>query len=103
MTPRVPRRPLEALGITATHLRDAGIVDEVVPEPPGGAHTDHEAVFRALDEVLSRQLEDLSSVAPAELVEARYAKFRGMGQLGQGLHRRRCLIGGTRSREESQR
>ena len=73
----------QALGITAAYLREAGIVDEIVPEPPGGAHTDHEAVFRALDEVLVRQLDELCKVAPQALVEARYQKFRRMGQPGR--------------------
>jgi acetyl-CoA carboxylase carboxyl transferase subunit alpha len=73
----------EALGITADHLLRSGIVDEVVPEPAGGAHNDHEAVFRSLDAVLSAQLEALSKADPAALVAARYRKFRSMGEPGR--------------------
>jgi acetyl-CoA carboxylase carboxyl transferase subunit alpha len=72
-----------AMKITATDLKGFGIVDEIVPEPPGGAHVDHEAAFRALDAVLARQLDELSGLSSEELVEARYQKFRAMGRLGR--------------------
>jgi acetyl-CoA carboxylase carboxyl transferase subunit alpha len=72
-----------AMKITASDLKGFGIVDEVVPEPAGGAHTDPEALFRSLDAVLEAQLRELSALAPAELVEARYRKFRDMGRLGR--------------------
>jgi acetyl-CoA carboxylase carboxyl transferase subunit alpha len=72
-----------AMKITAADLAEREIVDEVVPEPPGGAHVDHEAVFRALDAVLARQLEDLGKLSPEELLEQRYRKFRNMGRLGR--------------------
>jgi acetyl-CoA carboxylase carboxyl transferase subunit alpha len=71
-----------AMKITATDLKGFGIVDEIVPEPPGGAHADPEAQFRALDAVLEVQLRDLSALPAEELVEARYRKFRDMGRLG---------------------
>ena len=58
-------------------------MDEVVPEPVGGAHADPEALFRSLDAVLEAQLRELSALAPADLVEARYRKFRDMGRLGR--------------------
>ena len=69
-----------AMKITAKDLRELGIVDEIVPEPDGGAHTDHEAAARLLDEVLDRQLMTLMNQPPRELLEARYEKFRRMGQ-----------------------
>ena len=69
-----------AMKITAKDLRDLGIVDEIVPEPDGGAHTDHEATARLLDEVLDRQLTALSHESPRDLLSARYEKFRKMGQ-----------------------
>jgi len=72
-----------AMKITAADLAERQIVDEVVAEPPGGAHVDHEAVFRALDAVLTRQLEDLGKLSPEELLEQRYRKFRNMGRLGR--------------------
>jgi acetyl-CoA carboxylase carboxyl transferase subunit alpha len=69
-----------AMKITATDLQELGIVDEIVPEPEGGAHTDHAASARFLDAVLDRQLVALSNQTTKELVAARYEKFRKMGQ-----------------------
>ena len=69
-----------AMKITAKDLKELGIVDEIVPEPEGGAHTDHEAAARFLDEVLDRQLVALTNQPVRVLVDARYEKFRKMGQ-----------------------
>ena len=69
-----------AMKITAKDLKELGIVDDIVPEPEGGAHTDHEAAARLLDEVLDRQLVTLTNQPIKELLEARYEKFRNMGQ-----------------------
>jgi acetyl-CoA carboxylase carboxyl transferase subunit alpha len=69
-----------ALKITATDLRNFGIVDEIVPEPEGGAHTDAEAAIRFLDDVLDRQLLMLVQQPQKALLDARYEKFRKMGQ-----------------------
>jgi acetyl-CoA carboxylase carboxyl transferase subunit alpha len=70
----------EAMKITAADLNELGIVDEVVREPEGGAHTDLEAAARFLDEVLDRQLTELVMEPTKNLLEARYKKFRHMGQ-----------------------
>lgn len=70
----------EAMKITAKDLKDFGIVDEIVREPEGGAHTDHEAAAKLLSDVLERQLAELSLERPQALIEARYDKFRKMGQ-----------------------
>jgi len=70
----------EALKITARDLKEMGIVDEIVPEPDGGAHHDHEAAAQLLDTVLERNLLELSSVSTTELLRSRYGKFRRMGQ-----------------------
>jgi acetyl-CoA carboxylase carboxyl transferase subunit alpha len=72
-----------AMKITAPDLQRFGIIDEIVPEPPGGAHSDWDAMFRSLDAVLARQLADLSALSPDDLVAARYEKFRAMGRLGR--------------------
>src|SRR5713101_1000902 len=69
-----------AMKITAKDLKELGIVDEIVTEPEGGAHTDHEAAAQFLDEVLDRQLTALTNQPVRELLEARYDKFRKMGQ-----------------------
>jgi len=69
-----------AMKITAKDLKELGIVDEIVPEPEGGAHMDHEAAARFLDEVLDRQLVALTNQPVRDLVDARYEKFRKMAQ-----------------------
>jgi acetyl-CoA carboxylase carboxyl transferase subunit alpha len=69
-----------AMKITAADLKELGIVDDIVPEPEGGAHTDHEASARLLESVLDRQLVALSNQSEKELVARRYEKFRKMGQ-----------------------
>jgi acetyl-CoA carboxylase carboxyl transferase subunit alpha len=69
-----------AMKITAKDLKELGIVDEIVPEPDGGAHMDHEAAARILDEVLDRQLVALTNQPIRGLLDARYEKFRKMGQ-----------------------
>jgi acetyl-CoA carboxylase carboxyl transferase subunit alpha len=70
----------EALKITARDLNELGIIDEIIPEPEGGAHLDHEGSAALLDQVLDRTLRDLLSLTPSVLVERRYEKFRRMGQ-----------------------
>jgi len=74
-----------AMKITARDLEAMGLVDEVILEPPGGAHVNHDATFRAVDEVLERQLRELADVPPERLPEQRYRKFRGMGRLGREI------------------
>ncbi len=69
-----------AMKITATDLKELGIIDEIVKEPEGGAHTDLEAAAQFLDEVLDRQLTELTTESVKDLVAARYKKFRQMGQ-----------------------
>jgi len=70
----------EALKITANDLLDLELIDEIIPEPEGGAHTDHDTTAKLLDEVLSRSLAEVSKLSPNELLEQRYQKFRRMGQ-----------------------
>ena len=72
-----------AMKITATDLAAFGIIDEIVPEPPGGAHTDPETLFRTLERTIDTQLAELSAVPVEQLVETRYTKFRNMGRLGK--------------------
>ncbi|MGA8366056.1 MAG: acetyl-CoA carboxylase carboxyltransferase subunit alpha [Candidatus Acidiferrales bacterium] len=70
----------EALKITASNLLELKLIDEIVPEPEGGAHTDHAATAQLLDPVLARSLEELSRLSPQELLDQRYEKYRRMGQ-----------------------
>jgi len=75
----------EALKITAPDLLGLGLVDEIVKEPAGGAHTDYDAATRLVDEALSRHLSELEALAPADRLEGRYRKFRAMGRLGHAF------------------
>jgi len=70
----------EALKITAPDLLDMKLIDEIVSEPDGGAHLDHDATARLLDEALTRALAELSQVSETDLVANRYQKFRRMGE-----------------------
>ena len=69
----------EALKITAPDLKRLGAVDEIVAEPAGGAHKDHKAAAAAVKKAVLAALKELAGVPVDELVEARYAKFRAMG------------------------
>ncbi len=70
----------EALRITAKDLIEFGIVDEIVPEPEGGAHSDFTKPPRSLwNSVLVRALDELTVKSVPELLERRYAKFRPHG------------------------
>jgi acetyl-CoA carboxylase carboxyl transferase subunit alpha len=69
-----------ALKITPRDLKELGIIDEIVEEPEGGAHLDYDATARFLDEILDRQLVALTNESTKDLLEARYEKFRKMGQ-----------------------
>jgi acetyl-CoA carboxylase carboxyl transferase subunit alpha len=68
-----------ALRITARDLLAFGVIDEIVAEPPGGAHLHHDAAAQLLDACLKPALERLMGMSGEELREARYQKFRRMG------------------------
>lgn len=69
----------EALKLTAPDLVSQGIVDRIIPEPPGGAHRNHEQAATILKEVLVEELGTLRKVKPDKLVKARIEKFARMG------------------------
>ena len=72
----------EALRLTSPDLLNLGVVDEIVPEPIGGAHTNHELATSLLDAALERALREVGSMDSATRLEARYQKFRQMGNIG---------------------
>jgi acetyl-CoA carboxylase carboxyl transferase subunit alpha len=72
----------DALKLTAPDLLKAGLIDEIVPEPTGGAHTDPVAAATLVDAVLTRVLAEVSALDVDERLERRYDKFRSMGRLG---------------------
>jgi acetyl-CoA carboxylase carboxyl transferase subunit alpha len=74
-----------ALKMTAPDLLELQLIDEIVKEPPGGAHTDYERAATLVDAVIARHLAELDAMSSADRLDARYAKFRGMGRLGQAF------------------
>jgi len=73
----------EAMRITATDLTELGIVDDVIPEPEGGAHTDHDAAASLLDAGIHKHYAELKRKPVDQLLAARYEKFRTMAQYFQ--------------------
>jgi acetyl-CoA carboxylase carboxyl transferase subunit alpha len=69
----------EAMRLTAPDLLALGVVDEIVPEPAGGAHSDPATAAARVGDVLERALGELARLAPAELIARRYEKFRNLG------------------------
>ncbi len=70
----------EALKLTSKDIKELDVIDEIVPEPMGGAHRDHEAMAKTLHEAIVRHLKELKGMSAEELVEARYQKFRKMSR-----------------------
>lgn len=70
----------EALKLTANDLLRLGIIDEVIPEPLGGAHRDSEKMGATLKVVIQRQLKELLTLPKSDLLKARYKKFRNIGR-----------------------
>ena len=69
----------EALQLTAPDLKKQGIIDDIVPEPLGGAHRDHQQMASILKETLLQELKALKKFKPDKLVERRIDKFSKMG------------------------
>ena len=69
----------ESLKLTAKDLLEQKIIDRIVPEPPGGAHRDHEAAARTLKQILKEELKALKRLKPERLIKLRVDKFSGMG------------------------
>ncbi len=68
-----------ALRLTAQDLESLGLIDEIVPEPGGGAHEDPAAAAELLRGYLRRRLNELATYTGDQLVQHRYVKFRHMG------------------------
>jgi acetyl-CoA carboxylase carboxyl transferase subunit alpha len=69
----------EALGLTAQTLKRLELIDEIVPEPVGGAHRSPVEMAETLREALTRELQRLRQIPVEDLLEQRYRKFRRMG------------------------
>ena len=73
-----------AMKITAQDLKRLGVIDEIVPEPPGGAHGDAKRSAELLEPFLDRGLRELQKLKPSLLLEERFEKFRKMGVFEKG-------------------
>lgn len=69
----------DVMKLTAADLLELGVIDEIIPEPEGGAHTAPNAVFTAVDDAISRTLAPLLKLSGSALARQRYRKFRAMG------------------------
>lgn len=69
----------ENLKIRAEDLLELGIIDKIIPEPPGGAHIDYEQTFKNVDKLLSQTLKKLEQKSPQERLKERYQKFKKIG------------------------
>jgi acetyl-CoA carboxylase carboxyl transferase subunit alpha len=74
----------EALRLTAKDLKRLGVIDDVIPEPLGGAHRDSREMGATLKTYLLRYLRELSQVSTDKLLDGRYQKFRAMGVFDDG-------------------
>ncbi len=73
-------RAAEALKLTASDLLELGLIDEVIPEPPGGAHSDPEKTIEALGEAVRRHVEELAKIGSKRLIKPRAKKYMEMGR-----------------------
>ena len=73
-----------AMGLTAERLHELGLVDEIIPEPLGGAHRDLEKMSEALQDALIRNLAMLTDQSPDELIEQRHSRLLGYGSFAAG-------------------
>ncbi len=74
----------DTLRLTAEDLSQFGVIDEILPEPLGGAHRDHQAAAAAVKEAALRHLKEIKSLDPEERIRQRYAKFKRMGVYQEG-------------------
>jgi len=68
---------------TAEDLQELGVIDEIIPEPPGGAHADPEAAAEALGETLRRHVRQLRKIKIDKLLKRREEKYLSMGALSE--------------------
>jgi acetyl-CoA carboxylase carboxyl transferase subunit alpha len=77
-------RAADALRLTARDLENLGVIDDIIPEPLGGAHRDPREMAGTLKTYLLRYLRELRHLTPEDLLEQRYQKFRRMGVFDEG-------------------
>jgi acetyl-CoA carboxylase carboxyl transferase subunit alpha len=75
----------EALKITATDLKNLGLIDEILAEPIGGAHADPVKATEILRVAVTKHLDEVSLLTSQQRQELRYQKFRAMGMFAEGI------------------
>jgi acetyl-CoA carboxylase carboxyl transferase subunit alpha len=80
-SPEMRERAASALRLTAQDLFELRVIDEIIPEPPGGAHSNHDAAATAVREALVRHLDELRRIKPDKRVRRRREKYLRMGQV----------------------
>jgi acetyl-CoA carboxylase carboxyl transferase subunit alpha len=75
----------EALKITAADLLAMGLVDTIIPEPPGGAHNNHDSATALVDQAIAQALAESAAMSVPERLDGRYQKFRRMGEEGSSF------------------
>ena len=84
---------LPALKLRAHDLLDLGVIDDIVPEPPGGAHRDPDAAARQVLERVVHHLSELTSIKSKKLVQRRAERYRAIGRFERGIvHRARDIV-----------
>ena len=81
----------EALKLTAEDMHGFGLVDDIVKEPLGGAHTDHESMIKSLKKHIKQQINELKTIDPDKRIEQRIRKYEKMGNFVQ----RKVEVNGT--------
>jgi acetyl-CoA carboxylase carboxyl transferase subunit alpha len=84
-TDETKARAADALKLTSRHLAQLGVIDDVIPEPLGGAHRDHREMANTLKSYLLRYLRELRELPADVLIQRRYEKFRRMGVFDEGI------------------
>jgi acetyl-CoA carboxylase carboxyl transferase subunit alpha len=82
-SPEMREKAAAALHITAQDLLELRVIDEIVPEPAGGAQADHETTAKSLQQALLRNLDDLRHLKPDKLVRRRREKYLRIGQFSE--------------------
>ncbi|MEX2180870.1 MAG: acetyl-CoA carboxylase carboxyltransferase subunit alpha [Gemmatimonadaceae bacterium] len=82
-SPEMREKAAASLKITATDLLDLKVIDEIVPEPPGGAHANHAVAAQAVRDAVLRHIDELRNVKPDKLVRRRREKYLKMGAFAE--------------------
>jgi acetyl-CoA carboxylase carboxyl transferase subunit alpha len=78
-SPEMREKAAASLRITSSDLLELKVIDEVIPEPPGGAHADHATTAKAVHDAILKHLEELRGLKPDKLVRRRREKYLKMG------------------------